>query len=320
MVNLAWPYVGRFPRTLVSAAEPRGQFSLLRCKSTIRTRQIALAASLSGVATRLLYVVLVVLAVGCGTIREQRATDQMLLSDAVDRAVARVEFAPLAGERVYLDTRYLQFKSSSAIATNYVVSSLRQQMVVAGCLLQDRLEDAEYIVEARIGAMGSDGHDINYGVPPSNSVNAAASLVTNSVPLPVLPEISLARRVVDTAAVKIAVFAYARETRMPVWQSGTSLARSKASGTWVLGAGPFQRGAIYEGTEFAGRPGLVRGETDELSSLVDADVKYRSPETWDPKLRSKQKQPGQLLTPNFEITAPRLEIADRPEEAGNVQR
>lgn len=293
---------------------------MLRCKLPICFHEFALAASLSGVVTRNWYVVFLLLAVGCGTIREQRATDQMLLSDAVDRAVSKVEFAPLAGEKVFLDTSYLQFKSESAIATNYVVSSLRQQMVVAGCLLQDRLEDAEYVVEARIGAMGSDGHDINYGVPPSSSVNAAASLVSNSVPLPVLPEISLARRVVDTAAVKIAVFAYARETRMPVWQSGTSLARSKASGTWVLGAGPFQRGAIYEGTEFAGRPDLVHGQQDETSGLVSAEEKYHSSETWDPKLKNKQKKPGFLRAPDFEITAPRLQIAERPDETGDVKR
>lgn len=224
---------------------------------------------------------------GCGTIREQRATNQMLLSDAVDRAVANVDFTPLAREKVYLDSRFLQFKNDSAVTLNYVISSLRQQMVVAGCLLQDRMEDADYVVEARLGALGADGHDVNYGVPASSTVNAAASLVSGTPPLPTLPEISLARRTQDTAAVKLAVFAYAKDTRMPVWQSGTSVARSDATGTWFLGAGPFKRGAIYEGTEFAGRPHFRFRSGRRADDLVEADYTYRGTATWDPAIRAK---------------------------------
>lgn len=256
---------------------------------------------------------LVTLLSGCGTIREKRATDQLLLSDAVDRAVANVDFGPLANEDVYLDTRFLQFKNDSAISTNYIISSVRQQMVVAGCLLQDRIEDADYVVEARVGAMGSDGHDINYGVPASSSVNAAASLVAGSTPLPVLPEISLARRTEDMAAVKIAVFAYARETRMPVWQSGTSLAKSEATGTWVLGAGPFKRGSIYEGTEFSGALNVARRADD--NSLMAADYTYRGSATWDPKLREKVETGSHLRLPDINTEALELEVANNPNTA-----
>jgi hypothetical protein len=49
------------------------------------------------------------------------------------------------------------------------------------------------------------------------------------------------------------VFAYHRETGTPVWQSGLVHQESSANDVWILGAGPFQRGTIYDGTEFAGK-------------------------------------------------------------------
>lgn len=251
---------------------------------------------------------------GCGTIREQRATNQLLLSDAVDRAVANVNFSPLAYEKVYLDSRFLQFKNDSAVTTNYVISSLRQQMVVAGCLLQDRQDDADYVVEARIGTMGADGHDINYGVPASTTVNSAAALVSAAPPLPALPEISLARKTEDMAAVKLAVFAYARESRMPVWQSGTSIARSESSGTWILGAGPFKRGAIHERRNYIGPRNWQFQKKAKDDDLVEADYRYRGTAVWDQKLAEKMES-GDYMTPPNELNpdAPAVNGLDEPE-------
>ncbi|MCP4191265.1 MAG: hypothetical protein GY768_11640, partial [Planctomycetaceae bacterium] len=236
------------------------------------------------------------LLVGCGTTRDKMATDQLLLSDAVDRSVANIDFSPLRNEMVYLDTQYIrQVKGSGFVNADYIISSLRQQMVLAGVLLQEDREQAMFIVEPRVGALGADGHDVNYGVPASQGLNAAASLVTATPPLPVLPEISLARKTDDSAAAKIAVFAYHRESRQPVWQSGMSVARSTAYGRWIFGAGPFQSGSIYDSTHFAGanilgssplttlNP-LTKRERTELSSDDNA---YRSAAIWDEGIRNK---------------------------------
>ncbi|MDG2380735.1 MAG: hypothetical protein P8N76_03600 [Pirellulaceae bacterium] len=224
------------------------------------------------------------------------ATDQLLLSDAVDRAVANIDFSPLRNEMVYLDTQYIrQVKGSGFVNADYIISSLRQQMVLAGLLLQEDREQALFIVEPRVGALGADGHDVNYGVPASQGLNAAASLVTATPPLPVLPEISLARKTDDSAAAKIAVFAYHRATRQPVWQSGMSVARSTAYGRWIFGAGPFQSGSIYDSTQFAGanilgssplttlNP-LMKREPTQLSSEDNA---YRNAAIWDENIRDK---------------------------------
>lgn len=218
------------------------------------------------------------LLVGCGTTRDKLATEQLLLSDAVDRAVARIDFSPLSEKTVYLDTQYLrQMKVPTVVNADYIISSLRQQMVLAGCLLQDERTTAEFVVEPRVGVLGTDGYDINYGIPQSQGVSAAASAVGGSV-LPPLPEISFGRKTDDSAAAKIAVFAFRRENKEPVWQSGTSVAKSTAKGWWILGAGPFRDGTIYEDSitapERISSTLLPGAKPDKLTPEDDA---YRKP-------------------------------------------
>ena len=196
---------------------------------------------------------LLLLLTGCGTTKQSEAKHQLLASDAVDRSIARIDFSPLSGQTVYFDTTYIKnYKGIGFVNSEYVVSSLRQQLFAAGCLLQENRDEAEYIVEARIGTLGNDEHDIVYGVPANNALTAASTVVPNAPPIPAIPEISLARREDQAAAAKIAAFAYHRESREPVWQSGLSLARSTSKDTWVFGAGPFERGTIHDGWYFAG--------------------------------------------------------------------
>jgi len=192
-------------------------------------------------------------AAGCGTTKLRTATEQLVVSDAVDRSVARIDFSPLAGEKVYFDTQYVvNVKGAGFVNAEYIVSSLRQQMVAANCLLQEKKEDADFVVEARVGALGTDDTEVNVGLPSNNALSAASSLVAGGPPLPPLPEISFGRRHDIMGASKVAVFAYNRETKEPVWQSGISTGRSVSKDAWVLGAGPFQQGSIYNGVRFAG--------------------------------------------------------------------
>ena len=190
---------------------------------------------------------------GCGTMKSRAATEQLLVSDAVDRSVAQIDFSILANQKVYLDTKYLQpMEAVGAVNSNYIISSLRQQMVCSKCLLQDSPEAADIIVEARVGALGNEGHEVTYGLPASSALTTASSLVPNVPTLPPTPEISLAKKLDYQAAAKIAVFAYDRKSKYPVWQSGISQVRSTAKDSWLFGIGPFQRGTIYDGTRFAG--------------------------------------------------------------------
>lgn len=213
--------------------------------------------------------------VGCGTTKSQRMTDQLVLSDAVDRTIAQFDFRVLAGKQAYLDTQFLKpQKTAVPVNANYIISSLRQQLFAANVRLTEKKDEAEYVVEPRVGALGTDDHEISYGVPASSAVATAASFVASSPPIPVIPELSLARRREGVGGVKLAVFAYERKSKRPVWQSGIKTARANARFLWVLGAGPFQQGTIFKRTQFAGNEinlPLVgeQSEEDGQDALVD---------------------------------------------------
>jgi len=173
------------------------------------------------------------------------ATEQMLISDAVDRAVSEIDFGALASRDVYLDTKYM----AGTVDEKYIVSTLRQHMLASGCILKERPDEAIYVVEIRTGAVGTNRNDLLFGVPQTQ-------LPTGGGVFPVtpasIPEIPLMKRTAQQAVCKIAVFAYDRNSGHPVWQSGNRQIASNAKHLWVFGTGPFQSGTIYEGTKFAG--------------------------------------------------------------------
>ncbi len=193
------------------------------------------------------------LTIGCGTTQQRSGTEQLLLSDSVDRTVDQLDFAVLSGRRVFLDTTYIRpVKGSMFVNADYIISALRHKLTVSGCLVQNSAAEADYILEGRIGALGTDSLEVTYGLPASNALSAAANLVTGVPALPSIPEISVGKRNAALSTSKIVLFAYHRESGTPVWQSGTAIAKSDAKDTWLMGAGPLQRGSIYNGASFAG--------------------------------------------------------------------
>lgn len=184
---------------------------------------------------------------GCGTTRttntQRTATEQLLISDAIDRTVQLIDFTPLANEAVFFDDRRLY----NAVDSDYLISSLRQQMLASGCLLKEKREDATYVVEPRVGAVGTDSHNLLFGFPATNVPQLS---LLQALP-PAIPEIPIAKRRNQRGVVKIAVFAYRRDTGEPAWQSGIATNQSTDNNIWILGAGPFKRGTIHQGISFA---------------------------------------------------------------------
>ena len=214
---------------------------------------------------------------GCGTTKwtdtVRSATEQLLISDAMDRAVSRLDLRALAGKNVYLDDSPLEGVTDSA----YLVSSIRQHMLASGCALRDKETEADYIVEVRSGAVGTDHHELIYGVP---GVDIPALVPVGGFGVPTsIPEIPFVTRTDQRAVAKIAVFAYNRQTGRPIWQSGLVPIESTAKAIWVFGAGPFQRGNIYGGTSFAGGKLNIplidlAKRHDEIDSVSVADEAY----------------------------------------------
>lgn len=201
----------------------------------------------------LLFAAVGLLPVGCGTTRTQEATEQLVLSSAVDNSIAAIDFRPLSGHKVYFDDTYIKgVKSANFVNAEYVISSLRQQILAAGCLLQDKVDDADIVIEGRVGTMGSDDHRVTYGIPENNFVGVAAGFFTPVGPrAPTMPEIAVARRDAREGAAKVAAFAYHRETREPLWQSGISKSIATSRNTWIMGVGPFQGGSIRDSSAVA---------------------------------------------------------------------
>ncbi|WP_145428364.1 DUF6655 family protein [Symmachiella dynata] len=211
---------------------------------------------------------------GCGTTISRNATEQLLASDAVDRSVREIDFRDLRGQNVFFDTTYIKNVASVGfVNSDYIISSLRQQMMAADCRLRETREQADFVIEARVGALGADRHEIVWGIPANNLLGTVASAVPNAPAAapPTIPEIAFAKKGDELAVAKIGVFAYHRETGQPIWQSGTNQSKSTARSTTVFGIGPFQSGTIHKGTEFAGSKialPLLGEEVEEKKSPV----------------------------------------------------
>jgi hypothetical protein len=188
---------------------------------------------------------LTLLLAGCGTMRTsdttRTATEQLLLSHSIDDSVSQLDFRMLSGRRVFLETQYLDGVTDKG----YLISSLRQQLLACGCLLQEDRKTATYIVEARSGSVGTDRNDMLIGVPQMSIPS-----VMPGIPGAMIPEVALAKKTNRRAVAKVAVFAYHRDTGEAVWQSGTVEATSRERNSWLCGAGPFKRGSLHRGTEF----------------------------------------------------------------------
>ena len=186
---------------------------------------------------------------GCGTTRmtdsPRAATEMLLVSQAADNAVAQIDFSPLAGRTVFLDPSGVSDKD---VDRGYLMSLVRQQLVAAGALIYDDKTRADYIVDLRAGALGTDRHSMLLGTPAVQLPTILPGLPTN------LPEIALMKKNDQRGVAKVAVFAYNRITGRALWQSGTVEAESRAKDTWLFGAGPFSRGSIRRQTELAGEP------------------------------------------------------------------
>jgi hypothetical protein len=216
-------------------------------------------------------------ATGCGTTRwsdsKRTATEQLLISDAVERAVMEIDMRPLAGQVVFLDTTMLDDVQDG----KYLTSALRHQILASGCRLAADREAAAVVVEARAGAIGTDRNDLLLGIP-ATSVEVAGNGTA-------IPEMAIFKRTDQRGVAEVNLFAYERASGRPVWQSGIARINSNTRDRWMFGTGPFQDGDIYDRVEFAGervRSPWKRKESDEeaTASAVAARTDLRTAKTF----------------------------------------
>ena len=101
---------------------------------------------------------MITFAAGCGSTRttdtSRTATEQLLISDAVDRALEKMSFKELSGFSVFLDTS----RVSGATDKDYLIGAVRQKLATDGAALRENRTDADVIVELFVGALRSEEH------------------------------------------------------------------------------------------------------------------------------------------------------------------
>ncbi|MGL4593639.1 MAG: DUF6655 family protein [Thermoguttaceae bacterium] len=206
---------------------------------------------------------------GCGTTKwsdtSRTGTEQLLISNAIDNAVGKIDFSPLKERRVFLE--------SSAIGevtdNKYLAMAVRQHLSASGGRLCDQRENAEFIVEVRAGAVGTDRDDsLLLGVPAITFPSITGIAASGAT----IPEIPIVKRTRQKGVVKLAIFVYDRESGTPILASGNKQSDSSARNLWFAGSGPLAYGTIYPKTTFAGHdvPSFVKRDDESYrSSFAD---------------------------------------------------
>ena len=177
-------------------------------------------------------ILLAVVVSGCttaGTTNTARSsTEQLLISNAVDQSLDRIDFSPFAEQTVYVDDKYVDCTDK-----NYVISSVRHRIARAGGLLVATPEEARIRVELRNGAVGTETSESFLGIPEI----VLPGMLT-------LPEIQLANRTRQHGLAKIGLVAFDTETRQALGDGGMTTAQSDNSNWFLMGLGPIQRGTL----------------------------------------------------------------------------
>lgn len=211
-----------------------------------------------------------------------------MISNAIDSAVGRIDFAPVMEKKVYLDTEAVV----DATDNKYLTKTLRQHLAACGGILCDQREDSDYVVEVRAGAIGTDRDDMLIGIPATT----LPSLPGLGTAAGTIPEIPFIKRTKQRGVVKLAVFAYNRHTGRPLWASGNRQSESSARNLWFAGTGPLTKGSIFNEPSFAGHPlpqSVQSKRERRQETFADHVVLFQEPENAKPlKTPEKSKESG----------------------------
>ena len=159
---------------------------------------------------------------------KRTAVEQLLISNAIDQSLDKVNFSPFAGKMVFLDDKYLDCTDQK-----YLVSSIRHRLLHSGARLATKMEEADVVLEPRAGSVGTNTVDAYLGMPEI----VLPGMLT-------LPEVRFLERKNQEAVAKIGLVAYDPKTKAILGDGGMSLARSDDNNWFMLGIGPYQNGSI----------------------------------------------------------------------------
>ena len=228
----------------------------------------------------LLVVGMVAFTAGCGSTRTtdtlRSATEQLLISDAVDRALEKMSFKQLSGFTVFLDTS----RVSEVTDRDYLIGAVRQKLATEGAALREERSEADVVVELFVGALGTNRYEWFVGVPQ-------VTLPPGALPsIPFLPELPIVKEIKQQGVAKIETFAYDAETGIFIAHSGSQRSGTNNKSIYFLGLGPFESGSVTERIKLAGNPLPSFGNQTDQAKLPGLAAR---PEGWNRRDRKTGK-------------------------------
>lgn len=228
-----------------------------------------------------------VLLLGCTTTKTSNTartgTEQLLISNAVDQALAKVDFRPMAGKKVLVEEKYLD-----SVDKGYVVSSVRHHVLHAGGQLATKPEEADIILEMRSGGIGTDNSDAYLGVPGITLPGMVA-----------LPDVKLITRSRQSAFAKLGLVAIDAKTHQELGAGGMSLAMSDDNNWYVMGVGPYRQGTMEQEVK------MSLGGGAAMDSALPTTVTFKKP--LPTRSHGREALAGRIqLTSGEEETTPKI--------------
>ncbi len=209
-----------------------------------------------------------ILTLGCATgstsNTARTSVEQLLLSNAVDQSLDKVNFNYFAGTNVFLNDKYIE-----CVDKNYVIASTRHRLLAAGAHLVDAADKADVVVELRAGAVGTNSANTFLGTPEI----ALPGMLT-------IPEIKIAERRRQDAVAKLGLVAYDPRTNAVLGSGGTSLAAASDSNWFVAGVGPYRTGSVRTELEKSttGAAAMKQGQLPTYVAFASPTAKKEEPQ------------------------------------------
>lgn len=205
-------------------------------------------------------VAVLALLAGCATSKSSNtartATEQLLISNAVDQSLNKIDFRPFGGYNVFLSDKYID-----CVDKSYLISSVRHRILTAGGVLVEDPAKADILLELRSGALGTDTAESFVGVP---EVTLPGMLT--------LPEVRFLTRSSQTGTAKLGLVATDARTGRVLGTGGTTLAQSDTQNWFVMGVGPFRTGSIDSEVDAS-----TSGAAAQIRNWLPTTVAFRSP-------------------------------------------
>jgi hypothetical protein len=212
---------------------------------------------------------------GCTTTKQtntaRTASEQLLISNAVDHALNKVDFQGLVGQKILIDEKYLD-----CVDKGYLVGSLRDRVVRSGAHLVAKAEEADIVLEVRSGGVGTDLSNSFAGMP---GITLPGMLS--------IPEIRLVSRDRQKGLAKIGLVAYDAKTMQILGGGGIATSISDDNNWYVFGVGPY-------------RTGSVKNEINGVAPMQPGDtpVDYQTRLTFAPPGSPRGDAPGSASVQN----------------------